>query len=182
MTFNVTLTCYNISEAIILKSVDTPDVTAILTKYEAVTFQVTGVWPYVKLPKPMLFFSEVRMRIYQKWIAWRWRRTDGFWFSAPLTTRRRDPHTLPVRAWRYRRTDGTWFPDPLTTKRKDAHTLPVRACFCQSTDGTWFPAPLTTRRRDPHTLPVRVTSVRLLTVPGFRLQWQPDWETHIRYQ
>jgi len=68
MTFKVTLTCYNISEAIILKSVDTPNVTAILTKYKAVTFQVTGVSPYVTLPKPMLFFtfSEVRMRIYLK--------------------------------------------------------------------------------------------------------------------
>jgi len=62
------LTCYNISEAIILKSEDTQDVTAILTNYEAVTFQVTGVSLYITLPKPMLFFtlSEVRMRNYQK--------------------------------------------------------------------------------------------------------------------
>jgi len=66
MTFNVTLTCYNISEVIILKSEDTPDV-AILTNYEAVTFQITGVSLYVILPKPILFFTllEVRMSIYQ---------------------------------------------------------------------------------------------------------------------
>ena len=39
-----------------------------------------------------------------------------------------DPHMLPVRAWRYRRSDGTWFPAPLTTRRRDPHMLPRHTC------------------------------------------------------